>query len=270
MSAGPDQLENAETAALNMFRLDGMVVVVTGAGKGIGRGIATAAAAAGATVVGCSRTASDLAALEAEIGETGGQCSTLVVDVTERAGIEELFRFAVKTGDGRLDAVVNNAGVNLLRDALDYTESEVDGILTINLRAVYWSCIEAARTMIDSGIRGSILNITSQASVAAAPGRAPYSAAKAGVNHLTRTLAAEWARHGIRVNALAPTVTATPLGLRAMEQRPEFAAEVERRIALVGRPATIEEISLPATFLLSPAAGLITGQTIVVDGGWTL
>lgn len=255
---------------MNMFRLDGMVVLVTGAGKGIGRGIANAAAAVGATVVGCSRTPRDLAALEAEIGGAGGRCSTVVADITQRTGLEEMFRFALEAGGGRVDAVVNNAGVNLLRDALDYSESEVDDILTLNLRAVYWSCIEAARMMIDAGVRGSILNITSQASVAAAPGRAPYSAAKAGVNHLTRTLAAEWAEHGIRVNVLAPTVTATPLGIRAMEQRPEFAAEVQRRVALVGRPATVEEISLPAVFLLSPAAGLITGQTIVVDGGWTL
>lgn len=270
LSAAPDQLENAAAGIMGQFRLDGMVVVVTGAGKGIGRGIATAAAAAGATVVGCSRTSDDLATLEAEIREAGGECSTVVVDLTERAGLDELFEFAVQTGGGQVHAVVNNAGVNLLRDALDYSESEVDDILNLNLRAVYWSCIRAARTMIDTSVRGSILNITSQASVAAAPGRAPYSAAKAGVNHLTRTLAAEWAEHGIRVNALAPTVTATPLGKRAMEQRPEFAAEVQRRIALVGRPATIEEISLPATFLLSPAAALITGQTIVVDGGWTL
>ena len=171
---------------------------------------------------------------------------------------------------GQLDAVVNNAGINRLRDALDYLADEVDEIIDINLRAVYWSCVVAAKRMIASGTAGSILNITSQASVIGAPGRAPYSAAKAGVNHLTRTLAAEWAIHRVRVNALAPTVTATPLGLRAMEERPAFAAEVASRIVLTNRPATVEEIALPAIFLLSDAAGLITGQTLVVDGGWTL
>ena len=251
------------------FGLQDQVVVVTGAGKGIGRGIALDAARSGATVVGCSRTQSDLDEVMAEIEEIGTPAGSVVADLSTQDGIREMYDFTLKKFS-RLDAVVNNAGVNRLRNAIDYDESEVDELFAINLKAVYWSCIRAARIMIDAGTAGSIVNITSQAAVTAAPGRSPYSAAKAGVNHLSRSLAAEWAPHGIRVNALAPTVTATPLGIRAMEERPELAADVKKRAVLRGRAATVEEISRPTIFLLSPAASLITGQTLVVDGGWTL
>lgn len=251
------------------FRLEGQVVLVTGAGKGIGRGVAVHAAAAGATVIATSRTESDLLEVAAEISASGGTCETVTGDLSNVSDIRAVYAFALERC-GHVDGVVNNAGFNLLRDALDYDEAEVDELFNVNLRAVYWSCVVAARTMIDQGVRGAIVNITSQAGVVGAPGRAPYSAAKAGVNHLSRSLAAEWAPHGIRVNAVAPTVTATPLGLRAMEQRPEFAAEVARRIVLRGRPAEVAEITQPVIFMLSPAAALITGQALVVDGGWTL
>ena len=257
-------------SALECFGLDGQTVIVTGAGKGIGRGIALDAAASGATVVACSRTQADLASLETDIADAGlGACVSIVADISTLAGLRELYDFAERSC-GRVDSVVNNAGVNVLRNAVDYSEDEVDALLSLNLKAVYWSCVFAARMMIEAGTQGSILNITSQAGVAGAPGRAPYSAAKAGVNHLSRTLAAEWAQHGIRVNALAPTVTATPLGIRAMEQRPELAADVAQRNVLRGRAAYIEEITQPALFLLSRGSSLITGQTLVVDGGWPL
>ena len=245
------------------FGLDGMVVAVTGAGKGIGRAIAVDAARAGAAVVGCSRTESDLDSLCAEIEACGGRCTTVLADVTDADDVDS-FLDAVP----RLDAIVNNAGGNQLAAALDYSIDDVDLLVTQNLRSVWLVSTAAARRLRATG-GGTILNITSQAGMIAAPGRAPYSAAKAGVNHLTKTLAVEWAPLGIRVNALAPTVTSTPLGERAMAESPALAEEVARR-NLFGRPATTQEISLPAIFLLSPAAAMITGHVLVVDGGWTL
>jgi NAD(P)-dependent dehydrogenase (short-subunit alcohol dehydrogenase family) len=245
------------------FELDGMVVAVTGAGKGIGRAIALDAARAGAEILACSRTESDLDALRDEIEWRGGTCRTVVADVTDATDVERFLDAAPQ-----VHAVVNNAGGNRLADALDYTIDDVDQLVTHNLRSVWLMSTAAARRMRTTG-GGTILNITSQAGVIAAPGRAPYSAAKAGVNHLTKTLAVEWAPLGIRVNALAPTVTATPLGERAMGQYPALAEEVARR-NLFGRPASTQEISLPAIFMLSPAAAMITGHVLVVDGGWTL
>lgn len=255
--------------ALGEFGLDGSVVLVTGAGKGIGFGIAVDAARSGASVVACSRTDSDLTHLSEVIGGFGGTCRTVRADVTDAEDRSRLLDVAEESF-GRIDALVNNAGANRLRDAVDYEESEVEALIGLNLTAVYWMSVGVAKRMIPAESGGTILNITSQAGVVAAPGRSPYSAAKAGVNHLTRSLAAEWAPHGIRVNALAPTVTATPLGIEAMAQRPALAAEVAERIVLRGRAATIEEITRPAVFLLSEASSLITGQTLVVDGGWTL
>jgi NAD(P)-dependent dehydrogenase (short-subunit alcohol dehydrogenase family) len=251
--------------SLPCFSLTDRVILVTGAGRGIGRAIATDVAASGGFVVGCSRTAAELETLRHEIGDN---CRTVAVDLSTVDGIRRAIEFTVEAA-GRLDGVVNNAGVNTLKDAIDYTEEEVDTIININYRSVYWSCVLAAQQMMRQGSGGAIVNITSQAGVVGGPGRAPYSGAKAGVNNLSRTLAAEWARSGIRVNVLAPTVTLTPLGRKAMAERPEFAAEVKERI-LLGRPAEVHEISQPTVFLLSRAASMITGHILVVDGGWTI
>ncbi len=250
------------------FALDGEVVAITGAGRGIGKAIALDVARSGGLVSACSRSSSELDALAEEISESGGTCATACVDVTSTSEMAHFVQHTVEAF-GRITSFVNNAGDNVNKDALDYTEAEVDHLIGINLRSVYFGCTLAAREMIRQGDGGSIVNITSQAGLVGAPQRAPYSAAKAGVNNLTRTLAAEWAVHGIRVNAIAPTVTLTPLARKTMSERPDFAREVGERI-LLGRPAEVREISEPVVFLLSKAASMITGHTLVVDGGWTI
>lgn len=253
---------------LGDFALDAEVVAVTGAGRGIGKAIALDVARSGGLVSACSRNSAELDDLAAEISENGGTCATICADVTSTTEISRFVRHTVESF-GRISCLVNNAGHNLLKDALEYTEDEVDHIIGINLKSVFFGCTLAAQEMIRQGSGGSIVNISSQAGVVGAPRRAPYSAAKAGVNNLTRTLAAEWAVHSIRVNAVAPTVTMTPLASKAMEEQPDFAREVGERI-LLGRPAEVREISEPVVFLLSKAASMITGHTLIVDGGWTI
>ena len=127
-----------------------------------------------------------------------------------------------------------------------------------------------AKQMIARGVKGSIVNISSQAGIIGAPERGPYSGAKGGVNNLTRTMAAEWAEFGIRVNAVAPTVTRSPMAEGAMKDSPAFAAAVKTKNLLRGDLAEPEEISAPVIFLASDAASMITGHTLVVDGGWTM
>lgn len=254
---------------LERFELKDKIVVVTGAGRGIGRTIALDAARSGADLAVGSRTVTELETLAVEIKKTGRNCFYRRLDVVDVASIQAFFD-AVVEEFGRLDVLVNNAGYNKLGKILDYDEELYDQIVDANLKNVFFCSQIAARKMIAAGKGGSIVNISSQAGVVGAPERGPYSGAKGGVNNMTRTMAAEWAEFGIRVNAVAPTVTRSPLAEGALESSAAFREAVRTKNLLRGDLAEPEEISAPVIFLASEAASMVTGHTLVVDGGWTI
>ena len=254
---------------LERFELKDKIAVVTGAGRGIGRTIALDAARSGADLAVGSRTVTELETLAVEIKKMGRNCFYDRLDVVDVASIQAFFD-AVVAGFGRLDVLVNNAGYNKLGKILDYDEELYDQIVDANLKNVFFCSQIAARKMIAAGKGGSIVNISSQAGVVGAPERGPYSGAKGGVNNMTRTMAAEWAEFGIRVNAVAPTVTRSPLAEGALKSSAAFREAVRTKNLLRGDLAEPEEISAPVIFLASEAASMVTGHTLVVDGGWTI
>jgi 2-deoxy-D-gluconate 3-dehydrogenase len=256
-------------SSLPSFSLDDKVVVVTGAGRGIGRTIAMDAHRSGAKIAVGSRTTQELETLAEQIKTDGGECFFHALDVTDVASIRVFFESAI-AHYGRIDVLINNAGYNKQQQILDYDEQQYDLIVNSNLKNVFFCSQIVARQMIDQGGGGSIINISSQAGVIGAPYRGPYSGAKAGVNNLTKTMAAEWATHGIRVNAVAPTVTRSPLAEQAIKENPAFGASIRTNNLLRGDLAEPAEISAPVIFLASAAASMVTGHTLVVDGGWTI
>ena len=255
--------------ALARFGLEDKIVIVTGAGRGIGRTIALECFQSGAKLAVGSRTTGELETLAAEIGAAGGLCFYHPLDVTDVDSIQA-FMDAVVSHYGRMDVLVNNAGYNKVGKILDYDEELYDLIVDANLKNVFFCSQIAARQMIAQGGGGNIINISSQAGVVGAPERGPYSGAKGGVNNITKTMAAEWAEYQIRVNAVAPTVTRSPLAETAMKESQAFADAVKTKNLLRGALAAPEEMSAPVIFLASDAASMITGHTLVVDGGWTI
>jgi NAD(P)-dependent dehydrogenase (short-subunit alcohol dehydrogenase family) len=168
---------------------------------------------------------------------------------------------------GRLDILVNNAGIAPENPAEDYREDDFDQTLAVNLKGTFFTSQAAGRVMIRQGY-GRIVNLGSQAGAVALPGESVYCMTKAAIAHLTKCLAVEWGRHGITVNAVAPTFIATP-GTEPSLSDPAFRADVEERIAALHRIGEPMEVAAAVLFLASPAASLITGETLLVDGGWT-
>jgi NAD(P)-dependent dehydrogenase (short-subunit alcohol dehydrogenase family) len=247
------------------FRLDGQTALVTGAGRGIGASLAQALAAAGAQVAVAARTRDELDRVVEEIAYGSGDALAVELDVRDIDSIESAVATTVARY-GKLDVLVNNAGIGTNHDALDLSPSEWDELMAVNLRGLFFVCQAAGRHMIPRG-SGRIVNISSQAGQVGIVRHAAYCASKGGVEQLTRVLALEWGPHGVTVNAVAPTFIRTP-GTAERLDDPDFLADVLRRIP-AGRVGSPMDVAGPVVFLASAAAALVNGAVLTVDGGWT-
>jgi NAD(P)-dependent dehydrogenase (short-subunit alcohol dehydrogenase family) len=250
----------------NPFSLAGRVALVTGASRGIGRAIAVALGAAGAAVACAARSRDQVDAAAAEITAAGGRARALRLDVTRSeqiaAGVEE-----IEGALGPIDVLVNNAGITMEKKTTAVTDEDWDAVLATNLTSMF-RCARAVAPGMMRLERGKIINIGSMYGIIGVPRYAAYCATKAAVDGLTRSLAAEWARHGIQVNCLAPGYMNTDISRAALadeKTRALFLSKVPAR--RIGEP---EEVGALAVYLASPASDFMTGQTVYLDGGQTM
>jgi NAD(P)-dependent dehydrogenase (short-subunit alcohol dehydrogenase family) len=248
------------------FSLDGQIALVTGAARGLGRATALALAHAGADLALGLRDATTGADLAEEIRALGRRAERFQMDVTDLRQISTAVE-AAAARFGRLDILINNAGLGPENSADAVTERDFDLTCAVNLKGTFFASQSAARVMFRQG-RGRIINLSSQAGFVALPGESVYCMTKAAIAHLTRCLAVEWGARGITVNAVAPTFIVTPGTAPALED-PAFKADVLERIAALHRLGQPMDVAGAIVFLASPAASLITGQTLLIDGGWT-
>ncbi len=248
------------------FDLTGKIALVTGAARGLGRAISLALAEAGSNVALGLRDINSDNNLAKEIKDLGRRALPLQMDVSHldqiRAAIDACIRHF-----GRLDILINNAGVAPENLAENVREDDFDYTLAVNLKGTFFACQAAARVMIRQN-SGTIINMSSQAGFAALPTESIYCMTKAGIAHLTKCLAVEWGKYNITVNAVAPTFIRTP-GTEPALADPAFRADVVERIAALHRIGEPMEVAGAVVFLASSAASLITGHTLLIDGGWT-
>lgn len=252
--------------AARRFDLAGRVVVVTGASKGIGRELTTLLAETGAVLAPTVRSEADAAALASEARSRGLTVHPQRLDVRDVASIEDAVSRIV-SAHGRIDVLINNAGLGFARAAFDVTEADWDEMMAVNLRGAFFMSQAVARAMVSAGRGGRIVNISSQGGLVGLPDAAVYCASKGGLNMLTKTLALEWAKDAITVNAIAPTFIYTP-GTAPILDEPKMRATVLGKIPL-GQFALTDDVASAIIYLASDAGRMVTGTVLVVDGGWT-
>jgi len=245
------------------FRLDGRRALVTGAGRGIGLAAAAALGEAGAEVCLISRTGSEIEEAAEAIRAAGRTADTLVLDILETAAMR-----AAITERGPFDILINNAGTNRPKTMAATSEDDFDTVLDLNLRAAYFVAQAVTDGLLTAEKSGAIINISSQMGHVGGPLRTVYCSSKWALEGLTKSLAMELAPNGIRVNSIAPTFIETPLA-KEMLKDPEFRDAVLSKIKL-GRTGQVEDLMGAIVFLASDAAAMITGASLLVDGGWTI
>lgn len=247
------------------FDLTGQVALVTGASRGIGYGVAKAVAHAGAKVAIAARDIPLLEELASEIRQAGGEALVVPMDVRDVAQIRDGVA-KVQKRFGRLDILVNNAGLGANHAAIDVTEDDWDDMMAVNLKGLFFCAQAAGKIMLQQGY-GRIVNMSSQASVVGIRDHVVYCTSKGGVNQLTRVLALEWSSQGVTVNAVGPTFIYTP-GTAERLDTPEYLQGVLNRLP-IGHVGTITDVAGAVIYLASPAAAMVTGTILLVDGAWT-
>jgi NAD(P)-dependent dehydrogenase (short-subunit alcohol dehydrogenase family) len=248
------------------FSLEGKVALVTGAARGIGKECALALAQAGADVVLGLKNSSTGQDVIQQIQDMGRKALPVQMDVTRLSEINRAVDDAMQAF-GRIDILVNNAGIGRSNPVEQVTEDDFDYIISVNLKGTYFTAQAVGKIMIKQR-QGRIINMGSQAGAIALSTESVYCVTKAGIAHMTRCMALEWAPYNILVNCVAPTFIETP-GTEPELSDPENKKSILRRIPL-GRIGDVAEVAWPVVFLASPAASLITGATLLVDGGWTI
>ncbi len=257
---GPN--DNRLIQVADRFSLDGKRILVTGAGRGLGAACAEALAEAGAHVLLLSRSPDPLAAIQSKITSAGGSAETIVQDVSDiDATMATLERI------GAVDGLVNNAGSSQPEPFTDVAVATYDRLFDLNVRACFFVAQTVAKAMIAKGVRGTIVNMSSQMGHVGAPNRTVYCASKHAIEGLTKAMAWDLGQYGIRVNTVCPTFVETPL-TRPFFEDPAFKRDTLSRIAL-GELGQLEDVAAATLYLISPASGSVTGSSVMVDGGWT-